>query len=172
MSKKKDPRRQLMGAASKAKGKQFEDRLDKAFTYYKAHGFAIIEKTPEPMRPVQNLGNGKFVAFFEKKAQPDYKGTIKGGRTVMFEAKFTSTSKMDQSRVLQGQADYLDRHQELGARCYVIAGFSSGNVYRFPWGVWRDMKKHFGRKYVTEADVEIAAYLVPATRDGILLLLD
>ena len=118
------------------------------------------------------MGNGKFEAFFEKKAQPDYKGTIKGGRTVMFEAKFTSTGKMEQSRVLQGQANYLDRHQELGARCYVIAGFGSGAVYRFPWNIWRDMKKHFGRKYVTEADVEIAAYLVPATRDGILLLLD
>ena len=34
------------------------------------------------------------------------------------------------------------------------------------------MKKHFGRKYVTEADVEIAAYLVPVTRNGVLLLLD
>lgn len=167
-----DPRRQLQGAASKAKGKEFEDRLDEAFAYYWTHGFAIIEKTPEPMRPVQNLGSGKFVAFFEKKAQPDYKGTIKGGRTVMFEAKFTSTGKMEQSRVLQGQADYLDRHQELGARCYVIAGFSSGAVYRFPWNIWQNMKKHFGRKYVTEADVGITAYLVPVTRDGVLLLLD
>ena len=107
MSKKKDPRRQLMGAASKAKGKQFEDRLDKAFTYYKAHGFAIIEKTPEPMRPTQNLGNGKFVAFFEKKAQPDYKGTIKGGRTVMFEAKFTSTGRMDQTGYSKGRRTIL-----------------------------------------------------------------
>ena len=167
-----DPRRQLQGAASKAKGKEFEDRLDEAFAYYWTHGFAIIEKTPEPMRPVQNLGSGKFVAFFEKKAQPDYKGTIKGGRTVMFEAKFTSTGKMEQSRVLQGQADYLEGHQKLGARCYVIAGFGSGAVYRFPWNIWRDMKKHFGRKYVTEADVGITAYLVPVTRDGVLLLLD
>ena len=172
MPTKKDPRRQMIGAVSKAKGKQFEDRLDKSFAYYKAHGFAIIEKTPEPMRPTKNLGNGKFEAFFEKKAQPDYKGTIKGGRTVMFEAKFTSTGKMEQSRVLQGQANYLDRHQELGARCYVIAGFGSGAVYRFPWNIWRDMKKHFGRKDVTEADVEITAYLVPVTRDGVLLLLD
>ena len=172
MPTKKDPRRQIQGAVSKAQGKKFEDRLDKSFAYYRTHGFAIIEKTPEPMRPIQNLGNGRFVAFFEKKAQPDYKGTIKGGRTVMFEAKFTSTGKMEQSRVLQGQADYLEGHQKLGARCYVIAGFGSGAVYRFPWNIWRDMKKHFGRKYVTEADVGITAYLVPVTRDGVLLLLD
>lgn len=172
MPTKKDPRRQLQGAVSKAQGKKFEERLDKSFAHYKAHGFAIIEKTPEPMRPTKNLGSGKFEAFFEKKAQPDYKGTIKGGRTVMFEAKFTSTDRMEQSRVLQGQADYLDRHHELGARCYVIVGFSSGAVYRFPWNIWRNLKKHFGRKYVTEADTEIAAYQVPVTRDGVLLLLD
>ena len=172
MPPKKDPRRQLQGAVSKAQGRKFEDRLDKSFAYYRAHGFAIIEKTPEPMRPVKNLGNGRFEAFFEKKAQPDYKSTIKGGRTVMFEAKFTGADRMEQSRVLKGQADYLNQHQELGARCYVIAGFSSGAVYRFPWNIWQNMKKHFGRKYVTEADVEIAAYLVPVTRDGVLLLLD
>lgn len=172
MSAAKDPRRQLQGAVSKAQGKRFEDRLDKAFAYYQKNGFAIVEKTPEPMRPTQNLGNGKFVAFFEKKAQPDYKGTIKGGRTVMFEAKFTATGKLEQSRVLQGQAEYLDRHQALGARCYIIAGFASGAVYRFPWIVWRDMKRYFGRKYVTEADVEIAAYQVSVTQSGVLLLLD
>lgn len=172
MAREKDPRRQLQGAVSKAQGKQFEERLDKSFAYYQEHGFAIVEKTPEPMRPVQNLGSGKFVAFFEKKAQPDYKGIIKGGRTVMFETKFTAAGRMEQNRVLQGQADYLERHQSLGARCYVIAGFSSGSVYRFPWNIWRDMKTHFGRKYVTEADAEIASYRVPATRDGVLLLLD
>lgn len=172
MPTKKDPRRQIQGAISKAQGKAFEERLDEAFAHYQEHGFAIIEKTPEPMHPVKNLGNGRFEAFFEKKAQPDYKGVIKGGRTVMFEAKFTGTDRMEQSRVLKGQADYLDQHQGLGARCYVIAGFRSGAVYRFPWHVWRDMKRFFGRKYVTEADAELAAYQVPVTRDGVLLLLD
>ena len=67
MPTKKDPRRQLQGAVSKAQGRRFEDRLDKSFAYYRAHGFAIIEKTPEPMRPVKNLGNGRFEAFLKGK---------------------------------------------------------------------------------------------------------
>ncbi len=170
-NKEKDPRRQRQGAASKAQGKLFEDRLDAAFARYRESGFAIIEKTPEPMRPTESLGNGRFVAYFEKKAQPDYKGTIKGGRTVMFEAKFTSSVKMEQNRVTPGQAEYLDQHQALGARCYIVAGFSTGNVYRLPWNVWRDMKALFGRKYISESD-PITEYLVPAARDGVLLLLD
>lgn len=101
MTVKKDPKRQLLGKIAKARGKQFESRIDDSFAYYAQKGFAIIEKTPEPMHPTKNLGNGKFIAYYEKQAQPDYKGTIKGGRTVMFEAKFTAADRMEQSRVLQ-----------------------------------------------------------------------
>lgn len=90
----------------------------------------------------------------------------------MFEAKFTRTDRIEQSRVSPGQMDYLDQHQALGARCYVLAGFSSGAVYRLPWNVWRNMKKVFGRKYITEDDVEIVPYQVQTARDGTLLLLD
>ena len=61
MAYTKDPKRQLMGAISKAKGKNFETRLDASFTYYKERGSAIVEKTPEPMRPVKPMGNGKFI---------------------------------------------------------------------------------------------------------------
>ena len=106
MTVKKDPKRQLLGKIAKARGKQFESRIDDSFAYYAQKGFAIIEKTPEPMHPTKNLGNGKFIAYYEKQAQPDYKGTIKGGRTVMFEAKFTAADRMEQSRVLQSQQDY------------------------------------------------------------------
>ena len=170
MSRDKDPRRQLMGKISKAKGKHFEERLDASFAYYRDCGYAIIEKTPEPMRPTKNLGNGKFIAFFEKKAQPDYKGTIKGGRTVMFEAKFTAKDRMEQDRVERTQSEYLDRHERLGARCYVLAGFGSGEVYRIPWPTWRAMKELFGRKYVTEADLE--RYRVHTAWNATLQLLD
>ena len=72
----------------------------------------------------------------------------------MFEAKFTAKERMEQGRVEREQGEYLDRHERLGVRCYVLAGFSSGEVYRIPWAVWRNMKEHFGRKYVTESDLE------------------
>lgn len=170
MTNTKDPRRQRLGAIAKAKGKHFEERLDQAFAYYRERGYASIEKTPEPMRPTKNLGNGKFIAFFEKKAQPDYKGVIKGGRAVMFEAKFTSKDRMEQDRVERGQGEYLDRHQILGTRCFVVVGFSTGEVYRLPWDDWKTMKQKWGRKYVTEADLE--DYRVPTARNGALLLLD
>lgn len=173
MSKAKDPNRQLLGKIARERGKQFEGRIDTALEYYAMKGFADIEKTPEPMRPLKPYGDrkrGQFVAVYEKKAQPDYKGTLKGGRSIMFEAKFTAADRMEQSRVLEGQANYMTRHQRLGARCYVVIGFQSMEVYRIPWEVWSAMKEHFGRKYVTEADVE--KYRVPTAWNGVLMLLD
>ena len=110
------------------------------------------------------------MACYTKKAQVDYKGTIKGGRTVLFEAKFTATDRLTQDRVIDKQASYMDRHQRLGARCFVVAGFSTGEVYKIPWADWQNMKTLFGRKYVKETDLQ--NYRVKTAWNGTLFLLD
>ncbi len=150
---------QILGAKSHAQGQRFEAELNRAFEYYRVRGMAAIEKTPEPMRPIKNLGYGRFVAVFEQKAQADYSGVLRGGQAVVMEAKFTSTGRIEQSRVTSTQAEHLRLRQTLGAKCFVLAGFSSGGVYRVPWTVWQDMKAIFGRKYVTEND--LTKYRVP-----------
>ncbi len=167
--KHKDPAHQRQGRINRIKGKQFEDRLIDAFEYYKTRGSAAVDKTPEPMKVIKSIGDGRFIACFEKKAQPDYKGLIKGGREVLFEAKFTVEERMKQDAVSKEQGDYLDAHQALGARCYVLVGFKGGAVYKLPWDVWKDMKGRFGRKYVTEADLK--NYIVPTDRADRLLIL-
>lgn len=169
--KEKDPLRQWRGKVSKAKGKHFEERIDSAFSYYDEKGYASIEKTPEPMRVIKRLEyGGQFIAVFEKKAQPDYKGTIKGGRAVMFEAKYTDSEKMESSRVKKEQTEYLDKQQILGARCYVIIGFKSGEAYRIPWDVWKNMKEIYGRKYLKETDVQ--QYKIKSAWNGVLMILE
>lgn len=45
-----------------------------------------------------------------------------------------------------------------------------GMVYCVPWDIWKTMKDHFGRKYVTEADLE--KYQVQTAWNGTLLLLN
>ena len=106
-SHKKDPMKQYQGAVSRAQGKHFEEYIDLSLRYYEQRGEAVVEKTPEPMRPTKDLGNGKFIAYYEKAAQPDYKGTLKGGRAVVFEAKYTHSAQMEQSRVTREQAASL-----------------------------------------------------------------
>jgi len=160
--------RKYQGAVNRAQGRQFEKYIEISLAYYRQAGLAMVEKTPEPMAPCQSLKNGKFVAYFQKKAQPDYQGTLAGGLSVVFEAKYTAGETMEQSRVSVEQAKCLALHQELGAVCFVLAGFGLQNVYAVPWELWHNMQDHFGRKYVTKSDLE--PYRVPLGKDNILLL--
>ena len=165
-----NPDNQKRGRRSRAKGKAFEEMLDKTFAYYSKTGAAQIEKTPEPMKVLRSAGNGRFLACYTKAAQPDYKGTIKGGRTVMFEAKFTESDRLLQDAVNEDQTAYMSAAEALGARCYILCGFSTGNVYRVPFGVWNNMKRIYGHKYVTEA--EITQYQIQKSWNDTLLILN
>lgn len=140
--------------ANRAEGAAFERQINKACELYRVRGIADVEKTPEPMKPIKSLGQGRFEAVFTGKAQADYKGTLQGGRAIAFEAKYTDTGKMLQSRVTAEQAERLDRIDQYGGLAFVLCAFAEGGVYRIPWSVWRDMKKIFGRKYFTATDAQ------------------
>ncbi len=165
-----NPVRQKQGRKNRAEGKAFEERLDATFAYYTDKGYAQIDKTPEPFKIIKRLEQTRFIGCFIKRAQPDYKGTIKGGRSVIFEAKYTSGDRITQDRVSDAQCSYMNLASELGAKCYVIIGFHTNTVYRIPWSVWTDMKEVFGRKYVTEQDLK--QYRVAESWNDLLLILD
>ena len=143
-------RRSYQGAVSRAQGAQFEQAIAGACDIYREKSMADIEKTPEPMRPIKSLGGGRFIAFFEKQAQPDYKGTLAGGQAVVFEAKTTSTDRITQDRVTGEQAERLERCYQMGGLAFVLCQFASGQVYKLPWSIWENMQEHFGVKYITE----------------------
>lgn len=157
--------RKTIGAISRAQGQRFEQQIEVACDYYRRIGAADIQKTPEPMKPVKPLGQGKFVAVYTTKAQADFKGTIKGGRSILFEAKTTSTGRMEQSRVTPEQQEQLEREWRMGADTYVLCHFCGKGSYRIPWSAWRRMKELFGRKHITPGDV--ADFRIPE-KNGIL----
>lgn len=121
---RKDPRRQLIGAVSKALGQQFERDINAAFDHYRRLGVASIEKTPEPFHMTGRENGGKVVGFYEKKAQPDYAGTLRGGRSVYMEAKFTGSNRMEQSRV-SPRPDRVSGRKD-AARCFLLC---SGRIF-------------------------------------------
>ncbi|MBO6269429.1 MAG: Holliday junction resolvase RecU [Clostridium sp.] len=165
-----NPVNQKKGKKNREEGRAFEEILDHTFAYYSSKGYAQIDKTPEPFKIIRRMGEGRFLGCFIKRAQPDYKGTIKGGRTVIFEAKYTSGDRLTQDRVSDIQAAYMDQASALGARCFVLAGFKHGGVYRIPWSDWTSMKEKFGHKYVTENDLQ--AYRISKSWNDLLLILD
>ena len=145
--------RSLTNAKSRAQGAWFEKLIDKSCNYYRKEKIADIWKTPEPMKTLQGLGNGKFVAVYTGKAQPDYKGILAGGRGVMFEAKSTSTGKLYFSRVTVAQSTELELAWSMGAEVFVLVDYFGEHIAKIPWEVWRELQKKTRRKYVIPGDV-------------------
>ncbi len=146
---------QIKGAVNRRNGQLFEGLIQSSCEKYYIDGVAYIEKTPEPMRPISKQNkNGSFTAVFEKMAQADYKGTLKGGRAIGFEAKHTEADRIKREAVSSEQEKCLDRMMEMGATCFVLVSFSFRDFFRVPWGVWKNMKPIYGRKYLKPEDIE------------------
>ena len=158
------------GKLSRNAGALWEKIIEAACRKYDEMGIAIIEKTPEPMRPVSKPdASGKFLAVFTKQAQPDFKGTIKGGKSIVIEAKHTNADRMYRRVVTGHQAIKLNRYHSFGAECYILASFSLKRFFLIPWPLFDIMDIHFGRQYVTPDDLESYEVFI---RDGMLHFLD
>lgn len=144
----------MNGKRSKMAGDFWENMIEAACQHYRLTGKAEITKTPEPMHPIKPLGQGKFIAHYVKMAQPDYKGTLIGGKAIVFEAKHTDTGRLQRNVISSEQEKQLDRHMVLGAECFVMVSFAFEQYFKIPWAVFRDMKKYYGRKYITPEDVQ------------------
>lgn len=146
---------QKQGYVNRANGKMFEELLQRTCARYEFLGIAKIEKTPEPVKVLSKLDNkGQFKACFEKRAQPDFKGTMRKGVPVVFEAKHTDTGKMEKGRVTAEQLSDLKKHFEFGAMAFVLCSFGFGDFFCVPVVVWDNMEEYYGRKYVTAADLK------------------
>ena len=142
------------GRHARINGQNFERLIDVACQLYKEDGVAWIEKTPEPMKPLgKQNGRGQFLACYTKQAQPDYKGTLRGGRAVVFEAKHTDAERIERSRVTEEQMEALRAHESLGAFCFVLVSFRFEKFYRVPFHAWDDMKAKYGKVSVNEKDL-------------------
>lgn len=151
---KKLQRRQK-ATQSRQTGALFEKMVDGSLEWYRGRGDAEIQKTPEPMKPIKPTGRGgQFIACYTKQAQPDYKGTLKGGRAVVFDAKHTDADKIESSRVTEEQREELDSHYNLGACAFILVSFSMKEFYRIPWPVWKNMQDLYGRKHMKKVDCE------------------
>ncbi|WP_270597433.1 Holliday junction resolvase RecU [Enterococcus asini] len=140
------------------RGRLFERLVDQACLFYRNGGVAMIEKTPEPFRVVEKYDAGFFKGRFTGHAQPDYKGTLKGGRAIAFEAKMTGTDRIKKSVVTDFQTACMNYHYHMGAYVGVVCMIKN-TVAFVPWSDWLRMKELFGRQYILEK--ELLRYQVP-----------
>lgn len=136
-----------------AQGHIFEEMINNGCAYYKRHGKAAIDKTPEPFRVMKkNKSNGTFTGRFTSLALPDYQGTLHTGRSIVFEAKYTTTDQIKRNVLTQNQMDTLEHHHKMNAVTAVCVGIQQ-NFYFIPWTIWREMKAIYGRQYLTRSDI-------------------
>lgn len=145
---------QIRGARNRAAGEYFENYVNAACTYYSVNGIAEIEKTPEPMKVIKNLGAGKFVAVFTKQAQPDYKGILNGGISIMFDAKHTDTDRIEKKALSEEQEDKLLKYAKMNGAAFVLVSIKFERVFRIPISVWTNMKTIFGHQYMTAEEMK------------------
>lgn len=147
--------RSQKGLQSKRAGEHFENMISASLRWYEERGVACIEKTPEPMRPLRAPNRqGQFLACYVKAGQPDFKGTLTGGRSVVFEAKHTDSDRIEFGRLTNEQIGKLSTHHSLGAATFVLVSFRLQDFYRIPWEAWRDMKTIYGRKHMKQTELE------------------
>lgn len=147
--------RSQRGRQSRYAGEHFENMITASLRWYEDKGVACVEKTPEPMKPLRAPNRqGQFLACYVKAGQPDFKGTLTGGRSVVFEAKHTDSDRIEYSRLTDEQVEKLSTHHKLGAAAFVLVSFGLQDFYRIPWEVWRDMKAIYGRKHIKQPELE------------------
>lgn len=147
--------RSQRGRQSRIMGDHFENMIAASLRWYEEKGVACIEKTPEPMKPLRAPNRqGQFLACYVKAGQPDFKGTLTGGRSVVFEAKHTDSDRIEYGRLTDEQVEKLSTHHKLGAAAFVLVSFGLQDFYRIPWEVWRDMKAIYGRKHIKQPELE------------------
>lgn len=162
--------RSQQGLQCRRAGECFENMISASLRWYEDKGLACVEKTPEPMKPLRAPNRqGQFLACYVKAGQPDFKGTLVGGRSVVFEAKHTDSDRIEHSRLTDEQIKKLNAHYKLGAAAFVLVSFGLQDFYRIPWATWRNMKPIYGHKHMKQAECE--PYRVQYT-DGVLKLLE
>lgn len=114
------------------RGKAFEMLIEHVCQMYRNRGIARIDKNPTPTKNI----NGRIV--YEKKGIVDFIGTIKGGRTVCFDAKSTRTNTRypisDRTQFPVHQLEYLKDQHDLGAAVFLLIEFTNlGEHYLLPY---------------------------------------
>jgi recombination protein U len=147
-------KRRYEGAVRRGQGLLHEKQIEAGCQYYRQTGRAYIVKEPEPFRVIKkDRRTARAYIQFVRHAQPDFHGTIAGGRAIVFEAKYTQGDRINQNVITPEQAASLTVQSKLGAAAFVCVGIDN-RAFMVPWSVFGDMKKYFGRKYATAKDLE------------------
>lgn len=144
--------RSTISFINNSEGHFFEECIEAGCRFYETERKASIRKTPEPFRVTKLLGNARFNGIFTAHADPDFQGTLAGGKSIIFEAKCTQKEKLELRVISDKQKERLNVHKALGAITAVCCCIQD-KYFFVPWIVFQDMKEIYGHAYVTAEDL-------------------
>jgi penicillin-binding protein-related factor A (putative recombinase) len=123
---------ELVHAPSRAnRGRWYQRLVTAACRLYDAQERAYIAEIPTPM----GIAKGGEAAFFKAKAITDYFSTLKGGRSVAFDAK-GSLDDVYRAGIPDHQLRVMERVHRLGGISGVLIGFPVEETIRSWWVPW------------------------------------
>lgn len=143
---------QVRGKRAQAYGAQFERLIEISCRQYANQGVAYINKTYPPFTTLRRQGKN-VIGFYGQKGQPDFAGTLKNGRSVVFESKHTSTTNIQFKQVAPHQKQSLKRHCDLGAESFILIAFKLDNIYKVSIKDWIELEKTVDKKSLNETDL-------------------
>lgn len=149
MSRRKN---QIRGKRGKVYGDQFERLIELSCNRYASEGMAYINKTYPAFTTTGRKGR-LITGFYGSTGQPDFVGTLKNGRSIVFEAKHTNTTNIEFKRIVPHQKHALKRHHELGAESFILIAFKLDNIYKISIKDWLELEKNIDKKSVNEKDL-------------------
>lgn len=106
-------------------GAKLEESVKFVCELYRKRGFAVIDKTPEPIKQLGKMdSHGRFKACYEKKAQPDFKG-VHMGMAICFDTKATESDRFQLSNVTPWQFEYLSDYRKSGGAAFILLKIKS-----------------------------------------------
>lgn len=136
-------------------GAKFETLLERYFALQNARFGHVIEKTPEPMRVLSSTNSGVFNACFVKRAQPDFKGVLKGGRACVLEAKSTMKNSFVFDLVKEHQIASLFKYEQAGAFAGVILALNDRqDLFLVPINDFMTLPRFLKKKSASIIDLE------------------
>ena len=113
------------------RGRWYQRLVIAACALYDAQERAYIAEIPTPM----GIAKGGEAAFFKEKAITDYFGTLRGGRSIAFDAK-GSLSGSYRAGVPDHQLRVMGLVHKLGGVSGVLIGFKVRETVRSWWVSW------------------------------------
>ncbi len=111
------------------RGDALEDLINITNDYYRANGYACINKIATPIKVVKQNEKGQIIlGFFEKKSTVDFIG-IAQNIAICFDTKETKSASLSLGNIHNHQIEYMQDFRSHGGISFLIVHFTSFEKY-------------------------------------------